>query len=59
MKMGFLLQKGGLWIGAHYSTYNRRWCINILPCVTIWICMDGGRTPSQCSNQGDYVHVVR
>ncbi len=43
--VGFLIQKGSLWIGAHWSAENRRWCINPLPCVTIWIALKGGRPP--------------
>ena len=45
MKCGILFQLGGAWIGAHYSTYNKRWCINVLPCCTIWVCMRGGTEP--------------
>jgi hypothetical protein len=29
---GLIFNKGALWIGAHYSPFNRRWCINVLPC---------------------------
>lgn len=46
---GILFQRGGMWIGAHYSTYNRRWCINIIPCVTWWICMEGGKAPDRAT----------
>lgn len=45
MKAGLLFQPGGLWIGAHYSKQYRRWCINLLPCLTIWITLPGGRAP--------------
>jgi hypothetical protein len=58
MKMGLLFQKGGMWIGVHYSPYNQRWCINLLPCVTLWICRASGRTPSQCGSQSDYRPIV-
>jgi hypothetical protein len=43
--VGVLFQRGGLWIGAHYSTYERRWCINLLPCITVWVVLPGGRPP--------------
>lgn len=45
MKVGCLFQLGGLWIGAHYSKENKRWCINLFPCCTVWIVRKGGNTP--------------
>jgi len=45
MKIGILIRPGSCWIGAHWSAYNRRLCINLLPCVTIWIVIPGGKTP--------------
>jgi hypothetical protein len=45
MKVGFKFQPGGLWIGAHWSKPNRRWCINLLPCLTVWVALKGGRCP--------------
>lgn len=47
MKCGVLFQPLALWVGAHYSPYNRRWCINIVPCVTIWIAREGGNPPQK------------
>ena len=44
---GILFQRGGLWVGGHYSTYNKRWCINIIPCCTIWFCKEGGTPPNR------------
>lgn len=44
-RFGILFQPGALWLGAHYSRYDRRWCINLLPCVTVWIVLKGGRPP--------------
>ena len=46
MTIGTKLQFGGLWLGAHYSKYNRRLCINLIPCMTIWICLEGGKIPT-------------
>lgn len=45
MRLGLKFQKGGLWLGAHYSPMNRRWCINLIPCVTIWVTLEGGKVP--------------
>jgi hypothetical protein len=45
MRCGFLFQLGGVWIGAPYSRRNRRWCINLLPCLTLWVTLPGGNTP--------------
>lgn len=45
MKAGVLFRWGSLWVGAHYSARNRRWCINLVPCVTLWITLAGGKTP--------------
>lgn len=45
MKKGILFRPLSLWIGVHYSPFNKRWCINIIPCITIWICKEGGNMP--------------
>ena len=45
MKAGILCRLGSAWIGAHYSQHNRRWCINIIPFVTVWVTLPGGKTP--------------
>lgn len=45
MKAGVLFRWQSLWIGAHWSPYNRRLCLNLIPCVTIWITARGGNTP--------------
>ena len=44
-KCGWLVNKGSAWLGVHYSRANRRWCINLIPCVTLWITKPGGNTP--------------
>lgn len=41
---GLLYNPGALWIGAHYSPANRRWCINLVPCFTVWY-TNGGYEP--------------
>lgn len=45
MKAGILLRWGSAWVGVHWSPFNRRACINIIPFVTIWITLEGGTTP--------------
>jgi hypothetical protein len=45
VKIGILLRWGSAWIGAHWSPYNRRVCINPLPFVTVWIALPGGNPP--------------
>jgi len=42
---GGLIQPGGLWIGAHYSKTERRWCLNLLPCLTLYWVRPGGFLP--------------
>ncbi len=45
MKIGVLFKPGSFWIGAHWSARNRRLCVNLVPCLTIWIAMRGGTPP--------------
>lgn len=45
MKAGVLFRLASFWVGAHWSPYNRRLCINPVPCVTVWIAFAGGRVP--------------
>lgn len=42
---GLLLNASALWVGAHYSPAHKRWCVNILPCVTVWWAKPGGKLP--------------
>lgn len=44
-KAGILFRWTSCWIGVHWSRHNRRLCINLVPCVTIWIVATGGVTP--------------
>ena len=44
-QVGLLVNWQALWVGAHYSTYAKRWCVNLLPCVTVWWTKPGGRLP--------------
>jgi hypothetical protein len=49
MRAGWLFNCGALWVGAHYSPANRRWCVNLVPCVTVWIALSGGKEPDRAS----------
>lgn len=42
---GLLLNRHALWIGAHYSSYHKRLCVNLLPGVTLWWAKPGGQLP--------------
>ncbi|WAR43626.1 hypothetical protein [Methylomonas rapida] len=44
-RYGWHIRPGSLWIGAHWSAANKRLCINLLPCVTVWVVMPGGFAP--------------
>jgi hypothetical protein len=46
-RLGILINRRALWVGCHYSTYNRRLCINFIPCVTLWVVFAGGQLPNQ------------
>jgi hypothetical protein len=45
MKYGLLFRSGSMWIGVHWSKQNRRFCINLIPFVTLWITLKGGNVP--------------
>lgn len=49
MTIGIIFQPGAFWIGAHYSTYEKRLCINIIPFLTIWFAKEGGNVPKKKS----------
>ncbi len=42
---GMLINSASLWIGAHWRSHNKRLCLNLIPCVTLWITLPGGNTP--------------
>ncbi|WP_445368845.1 hypothetical protein ACH5Y9_05505 [Methylomonas sp. BW4-1] len=41
----WLFRLSSLWIGVHWSPYNKRLCINPLPCLTLWVVLPGGNAP--------------
>lgn len=47
MRTGFLFRWGSLWWGAHWSPWNRRLCINLIPCCTFWVTFEGGIAPGE------------
>lgn len=42
---GVLLNRRALWVGLHYSPYNRRYCLQVLPGITFWYIKKGGNLP--------------
>lgn len=45
LQCGVLFQPGALWIGAHYGAYAKRWCIQVVPMLTLWVMQRGGLEP--------------
>lgn len=43
--VGLLLNRRAFWVGWHYSEHNRRLCINVLPCITIYYVRPEGFIP--------------
>lgn len=39
---GILFRLESFWIGLHYSKACKRYCLNLLPCITIWWCKKDG-----------------
>lgn len=44
-RLGLLFNLNSLWVGVHYSDYNRRYCINIIPTFTVWVALPNGKAP--------------
>lgn len=42
---GVLVRPSSLWVGVHWSPFNRRLCVNPLPFVTLWVALPGGNRP--------------
>lgn len=47
MKIGILFNLRAFWVGAHYSSYNKRLCVNLVPFITVWTVFEGGKTPNK------------
>lgn len=54
MKAGILFNLGSFCLGVHYSKYNKRFYINLLPCVTLWITRKGGIAPENMNARLHY-----
>ena len=44
---GVLFRFESFWVGIHYSPYNKRVCINLIPCITLWITFPKGKIPEK------------
>lgn len=44
-RAGVLFRWGSCWVGTHWSSTNKRLCVNLLPFVTVWVCPPGGIAP--------------
>lgn len=42
-KVGVLVRAESFWIGLHYSKSCKRYCLNVIPCVTFWWIKPGGK----------------
>lgn len=42
---GLLFNSGAWWVGAHYSRHDKRLCVNLIPCLTVWVALPGGKLP--------------
>lgn len=42
-KWGVINRYKSFWVGLHYSDYNKRFCLNIIPGLTIWWVKSGGK----------------
>lgn len=47
MKAGIVFRLYSAWVGVHYSPYHKRFCINLVPFVTVWVTLKGGHPPIQ------------
>ena len=45
VKFGAMFRLKSFWIGIHYSDYCKRFCINFVPCFTVWIVLKDGQIP--------------
>lgn len=45
LRCGVLVRLASCWMGLHYSSHDRRFCFNPLPCLTLWVTLPGGLVP--------------
>lgn len=43
--VGLLFNWRAFWVGGHYSKKDKRLCINLVPCLTLWWAKPGGKLP--------------
>jgi len=43
--LGLLFNRHAWWVGCHYSAFNRRYCVNLVPWLTVWVRLPGGKEP--------------
>lgn len=51
-RAGVIFRLSSMWVGIHWSNTNRRACVNVLPCVTVFVTLAGGDLPKL----SDYPH---
>jgi len=45
VRLHLIVRLRSFWIDAHYSCYNNRLCVNVLPGITVALTFPGGLTP--------------
>jgi ABC-type bacteriocin/lantibiotic exporter with double-glycine peptidase domain len=45
-RTGILFRLASFWIGIHYSKSCKRWCLNLIPCVTLYVTRHDGVLPN-------------
>jgi len=49
--IGILFRLRSFWIGVHYSDNTKRFCINLIPCVTVWVILKDGVAPQRIKGE--------
>lgn len=45
-KWGVIFRWQSFWVGVHYSSKAQRWCVNLIPGVTVWVAKPNGLAPT-------------
>lgn len=59
MKIGILFRLSACWVGVHYSKHHRRFCINLLPFITVWVTKPGGVVPFAVNDEPDWDNIAQ
>lgn len=59
LRCGLLFRLASCWIGVHYSSFDRRFCVNPLPFFTFWIALPGGHVPKKFNTAPEPVVVSK